>query len=242
VPDVIQSLWIGEHLSPMERLSIASFLRNGHPFHLYVYGKPDGIPEGTVVLDANEILSSSRIFKYTAYDTYAGFSNFFRYKLLLEKGGWWVDTDTVCLKPFEFQEPFVFVNEMERSASNRHGLPVVGTSVLKAPPASALMYSAWAVCDGMNPGELGWGECGPILVGRLVEEFALQQHIQAPDIFCPLHWRDWDLQLKPGISWSFGEQTVAVHLWNELWRRRGADKDQAWPADSLYEQLKRRYL
>ncbi len=100
MPDVIQRLWIGERLSPMERLSITSFLRNGHPFHLYVYGKPDGVPEGTVVLDANEILPSSRIFKYAAHNTYAGFANFFRYKLLSEKGGWWVDADTVCLKPF----------------------------------------------------------------------------------------------------------------------------------------------
>ena len=31
---VVQGLWIGDRLSVMERLSIASFLRNGHQYHL----------------------------------------------------------------------------------------------------------------------------------------------------------------------------------------------------------------
>ncbi len=34
---VIHSLWIGTQLSTMEQLSISSFLKNGHRFHLYVY-------------------------------------------------------------------------------------------------------------------------------------------------------------------------------------------------------------
>src|SRR4029077_9309329 len=96
----------------MERLCITSFLQNGHPFHLYVYQPIEGVPDGTVVLDANQILPSSRVFKYKDHDTYAGFSNFFRYKLLCEKGGWWVDADTVCLQPFEFPEPLVFSSVM----------------------------------------------------------------------------------------------------------------------------------
>ena len=32
---MIQSMWIGSRLSVMERLSIQSYLEQGHPFHLY---------------------------------------------------------------------------------------------------------------------------------------------------------------------------------------------------------------
>src|SRR5579883_2826667 len=71
----------------MERLCIASFLKHGHEVHLYVYQDTEGIPPGTVVRDGREILPESRIFMYREYATYAGFANFFRYKLLLEKGG-----------------------------------------------------------------------------------------------------------------------------------------------------------
>src|SRR4051812_6131780 len=92
---IIQSLWIGARLSTMERLSIASFLHHGHDYHLFTYGPVEGIPPGTVVQDACEILTESRIFQYRDHASYAGFANFFRYKLLLERGGWWVDTDAV---------------------------------------------------------------------------------------------------------------------------------------------------
>src|ERR1700716_1693870 len=111
MPGIIQSLWIGDRLSVMERLCISSFLHHGHPFHLYVYQDTAGIPPGTVILDGNTILPASRIFTYTEHKTYAGFANFFRYKLLLEKGGWFVDADTICLRPFEFGDGHVFSSE-----------------------------------------------------------------------------------------------------------------------------------
>jgi mannosyltransferase OCH1-like enzyme len=88
----------------MEQLCIASFLHHGHSFHLYVYQDTAGIPAGTVVLDGNTILPADRIFTYREHKTYAGFANFFRYKLLLEKGGWFVDADTICVKPFNFRK------------------------------------------------------------------------------------------------------------------------------------------
>src|SRR5438105_1989553 len=90
--EVIQGLWVGERLSVMERLSIASFLHHGHAYHLYTYGPVAGLPAGAVRQDARAILPESMIFQYRDHASYAGFSNYFRYKLLLERGGWWVDT------------------------------------------------------------------------------------------------------------------------------------------------------
>src|SRR6266850_2985168 len=109
---IIQGLWIGPELSVMEQLSIASFMRNGHEYHLYIYDEPKNVPVGTVIKDANEILPASSVFQYKQYPSYSGFSNFFRYKLLLERGGWWIDADTICLKPFDFPEDNVFSTEI----------------------------------------------------------------------------------------------------------------------------------
>jgi hypothetical protein len=221
----------------MERLSIASFLQNGHPFHLYVYEDTEGIPPGAVLRDANEILSYSQIFTYPEYDTYAGFANFFRYKLLLERGGWWADTDTVCLRPFEFSTPFVFSSELASSA-----VPQVNVGVLKAPPQSAIFEEAWDFCRSVNPKNLVWGQCGTALMGTLVERHSLTQFVQPPVAFCPLHYPEWEMQLDPEASWLFGAETFAVHLWNEMWRRAGSDKNRRWDEQCLYERLKRRYL
>ena len=41
----------------------------------------------------------------------AAFSNLFRYKLLLERGGWWVDTDVICLRPFRVRDELVIASE-----------------------------------------------------------------------------------------------------------------------------------
>jgi mannosyltransferase OCH1-like enzyme len=111
VNKIIQSLWIGQRLSFMERLSIASFLANGHDYHLYAYEDLENAPAGIVVKTADEIIPRSLIFQYKNYPSYAGFSNFFRYKLLLSNGGWWADTDVICLKHFGFEEPYVFASE-----------------------------------------------------------------------------------------------------------------------------------
>ena len=114
-------------MTAIERLSITSFIENGHTFDLYSYGAIQGIPEGTQLRNAAEILPVERVFRYRDHSSYAGFSNFFRYKLLSERGGWWVDLDAVCLKPFDFDDEFVFCPSSSRmagrcrtSGSSRH--------------------------------------------------------------------------------------------------------------------------
>ena len=73
--DLIQSLWMGGPLSEMEKLSIRSFVKNGHPYHLYTYGDVESVPDGAIIVDANEILPSSMAF--TLRGGYSSFSDFF---------------------------------------------------------------------------------------------------------------------------------------------------------------------
>ena len=75
---VVQSLWIGNRLSTLERLAIASFLANGHEYHLYGYGDVQGVPRGVTLKDGNAILPESRLFTYSdgfAKGSYAAVSN-----------------------------------------------------------------------------------------------------------------------------------------------------------------------
>ncbi len=225
----IQSLWIGPRLTAMERASLASFVRHGHDVHLYTYGDVDGVPPGVVVRDGSEILAPERIFRYREHDTVSGFSNFFRYKLLSERGGWWVDTDVICLRPFTFEDEHVFASELSKGAA------VVTSCVIKAPPGSEAMRFAWEFCNARDPASLRWGETGPALAQQVVERFGLQAAVQPPQVFCPIPFWEWrrvleDIELP---------DAHAVHLWNELWRRNGVDKDAPHDPRSLYERLKR---
>jgi mannosyltransferase OCH1-like enzyme len=233
---IIQGLWIGPELSVLEQLSLASFLRNGHEYHLYVYDEPKNIPEATVIKDANEILPAANIFQYQHSPSYAGFANFFRYKLILERGGWWADTDTVCLKRFEFPEQYVFSSEIIQ------GLEVVTSGIFKCPAGSEAMGYAWGVCQTKDPGKLVWGETGPRLAGEVVREYSLERYQQAAQVFCPLGYSEWHKVLEPDADVRLDERSYAIHLWNEMWRAAGQDKNAAYPERCLYEQLKRKYL
>jgi len=233
---IIQGLWIGAELSVMEQLSLASFLQNGHEYHLYTYDHVKNIPARTIVKDANEILPSASIFQYKHQQSYAGFANFFRYKLLLERGGWWVDTDVICLKPFAFPEEYVFATEIIA------GRDVVTSGIIKAPIGSEAMGQAWEVCQSKNPLELLWGETGPKLVAEVVRKFSLERYAKPHQVFCPLSYLDWHNVLETPAESFLSETTHSIHLWNEMWREVGQDKSARYPDSCLYEQLKTRYL
>lgn len=233
---IVQGLWIGAELSLMERMAIASFMMNGHEYHLYVYEDVKNIPAGTIIKDANEILPSSMIFQYRDFKSYSGFSNFFRYKLLLERGGWWVDTDVICLQPFDFATEYVFASEISE------GQEVANSGVIKAPASSPAMAYAWQVCREKNVETLMWGETGPRLIGEAVRLYSLENFRQEAQVFCPLSYSEWDKVLEPSAVWTFDKTTYALHLWNEMWRRARVDKNQTYHPECLYEELKKRYL
>ena len=108
---VVQSLWVGDRLSRMEYYSIKSFLVLGYTFHLYTYNKVKNVPKGTIIKDASKIMPKKEIFELKEKKTYLPFSDIWRYKLLYDKGGYWVDLDMIALKRFDFKEPPVFSSE-----------------------------------------------------------------------------------------------------------------------------------
>ena len=239
---IIQSLWVGPRLSPMEQLSIASFLRHGHEFHLYTYEEVAGVPPGTVIKDANEIIPAS-VRNYRDFPKLAIFADFFRYKLLLEKGGWWVDTDTVCVKPFDLPQDYAFSSEVMALGGGR---TIIGTQVnngnIKAPVGSPIMAALWNRCLEMNYKNIEWGASGPTLMEAHVEQFGLRSFVQPPQVFCPV--MAWEVRklVNNDVVFAIPQEAYAVHLWNEMWGRAELDKNATYPPGCAYEQLKRRFL
>jgi hypothetical protein len=241
---IIQSLWIGATLSKMERLCIISFLENGHDFHLYTYEPVNGVPSKTIIKDANEILPRSMIFSYqqgVEKGSWAGFSNYFRYKLLHMKGGYWVDTDTICLKPYDFKEDFVFCTQLDES-----GREELNNSVIKAPPGSLLLLDLFEACISKDVASLRFGECGPVLMRDAVKRHNLGHFAKPYSAFSPLHY--YELNKIVGTNSNIDDymsalfaHSYSVHLWNEMWRRSSIDKNGQFPSGSVYQFLLNRY-
>jgi hypothetical protein len=217
---IIQSLWIGPRLSTMEQLCIRSFLANGHEFHLYCYHPITGVPENTIIKDASEIVPESDVEKFPHL---ANFADWFRYNLIFKKGGWWVDLDTICLKPFDFVEEYVH-----------------RCNPFKCPPHAAVMEWCIAECKKKDWSKLKWTEIGPLLVEEATKYFP-QIEFGTGQVFHPLDWPDWKRVIDP-IRVPIHHDSYAIHLCHEMWRLNKQDPDAKYPNSCLYEELKRKYL
>lgn len=227
---IVNSLWIGS-LGNMERMSMISHLQHGHCYRLWTYQNVVA-PEGVEVRDANEILSAGETFTYQIGEekgSFSAFSNVFRYKLLLEQGGWWCDTDVVCLKPFNFTEPYVFASERYKTGSCG---PT--TCVICVPPSSDIMNYCWEKSIKEDRRTLRWGTIGPSLLMEAIFHYQLERYLRLVDDFCPINWFDIQPLFLPGTI----PDSYAVHLWNEIWRRQKLDKEATFPQNCIFEQLK----
>lgn len=234
----VHSLWIGERLSTLEVLSIRSHIRVGHNYTLWTYGPVAGVPEGVYLKDAREVMPECDVFAYEVGEgkgSYSACSNLFRYKLLRDHDVWWVDTDVVALKPFDFKEPSVFASER-----NRNGSSNPTTCVIKMGRMVAQDCYNLACRMASDRAKLQWSTIGPRLLSQIVFTWPLgdlMQYVQPPHVFCPVNW--FDAEFDPPVHQPPSlERSYAVHLWHEMWRRRGIDKDGTYPADCLFERLK----
>jgi hypothetical protein len=231
---VVQSLWIGDRLSPLEVMCIKSFLDNGHDFHLYTYGDIKNIPLNTTIKDANEILPESEIFRYNN-GSVSAFSNWFRYKLLYERGGWWVDTDIVCNKPFDDNAPQIFTSEFT-GEGHKHAT----TGVIKTILGCSVMKYCWDYCQKRGKLNLPWGEIGPRLLNKAINELNKTELVADPIYYHPFHYEQTNKLIVPN-GLSAPEESYSLHLWNEMWSRYGIDKNETYPVDSLYGKLQNKH-
>ena len=235
--DTIQTLWTHGALSVMECLCLTSFLKTGHTVHLYTYEEVQGVPKGVVVQDGNEIISQSFL-DYRTFINNGTFADFFRYKLLLDKGGWWVDTDLVALKYFDFSSAYVFgcmgPYPYQDSAPKKRALrqpprPKVMTekdwpggwvcnACMKVPSNSEVMSYMWHECLKFDPSTIRWSEdVGPKLLDKAVRKHGLHQSVLNTRHFHPVAPELVRDLIDPRVSWDFHSETYAVHLWNDMW-------------------------
>jgi hypothetical protein len=220
----------------LELLTLHSFLKFGFRFKLWLYEPlQHELPEGILVGNANEIIPADKVFRYKHKSQFghgkgsvAGFSDIFRYKLLLDKGGWWVDMDITCLQPLDIDKPYFF--------RQHHHLTVVG-NIMKCPKGSELMRLCYEeAINEVNEHNTDWHK--PIDI--------LNKHIAALDLSHFIvggvtnqdRWDDTGAYVYTSKSfpgdWSF------VHWQNEEWRNQKLNKNN-FPYRGTLAQLMTQY-
>ena len=231
---VINGFWEGDRLTNIQKLCIRSFQDNGHDFHLYVKGQTEGIPAGTIVHDVREILPPI-IPPFTAPNF---FSDYFRAKLIYEVGGYYSDVDEICLKPFNFTEPYVFVSEVWQLDPSKF---VNNGCIFKAPPKCEFLADIIRTIESMDVQHpTSWVCMGPELFTKMIPKYNLGQYVKEPAVFDPLRPERLGDFVSGGQTWDLS-QAYATHLRTSYWSGARFQPNATYESDSLFEQLKRKH-
>jgi Alpha 1,4-glycosyltransferase conserved region len=232
-----QSFWLQPRLTPLEDLCISSFIAHGHRFTLYSYNEIERVPEGCVLEDARTVLPEDAVFGYRTgpvVGSPAAFANLFRYKLLLDRGGWWVDTDTLCLTDDIRDTEYVFVRGHDMVYAN---------GIVRVPAGSEFAAKAFerAAAQGKD---VEWLGNGPTLFTELIAEMGLEAATWPTSDFLPLGWDEaiavFDPQRADEVAGRVGNSTFH-HLWNQMLMMYNILKTVRPPKDSYLERMYARY-
>jgi hypothetical protein len=210
----INMLWTDGPLSRLERLAMRSFIENKHDLRVWSYESLD-LPAGAQLMDAAEIMPRETL-RYSS--DYMNFSARFRFKLLFERGGCWVDTDVICIHPFDMADEMY-------AWSDDHTIEI---AVLCLPKGSKRASDM-----------LEWVSAHRTRLGiEKFTEYADKSLALCPVSFYPIRPHDWRsfFRHSPPIDGCY-----AVHCWNHLIKQSRYDKNARYPQESLFEQLCSRY-
>ena len=225
-----QSFWHGGALSPYELFCLKSFIDCGYAVDLYTYDLKLVAPAGVRVCDAAELVSRDEVFVYQAEGFGKGspsaFSNYFRYKLLAERGGWWIDTDVVCLT-----DCIPVVNEFFA----RQDKDFVACGTMYFPPRHPIMLRCLEQTIKLGR-TVKWGDTGPHMLTRVLEERGSLDRAAPASVCYPIHYSQALDLLRPSKTAVLApriETSLFLHLWNSMLVYRGVQKTCLPPKGSL---------
>lgn len=234
MPHLFQSFWSGPPLSLYERLCLKSFIDHGHRFVLYSFDPKLEAPAGVELRDAADILDPSEFFVYRGNGfgrgSPAAFANLFRYELLSRLGGWWVDTDMVCLSGNIPPVRAFYAKQHDGQFNN---------AALCFPPWHPVMLRCLAEARRMGQ-NLIWGQSGPALLTTVLEQILSGREIAPTWLAYPVPVQNAFAILRPErTEWvaELARPSWFLHLWNEALRSRGIDKNRTPPPGSFLHGL-----
>jgi hypothetical protein len=194
------------------------------------------VPPGCELRDARRILDPSEVYLDQSpehFGTVSGFANLFRYALLHELGGWWADTDVVCLARDIPETTYVF--------AAHDG--TIQNAIIRLPAGSDL--TAVALRRARDAGKARpFGGTGPVLLTEVVQELGLGEHAWNEERLYPVAWKDALAVFDPDQAQQVARKAAKasfLHLWNEVLRVHGILKTVRPPSGSFLGELYNRY-
>jgi Tfp pilus assembly protein PilF len=247
--DPIHCFWSDALPSGMAHLALRSMIRQGHPVKLYTYDDVATmqalVPPGVMVADAGSVVPKSTYHHALVHSEIRYFSDIFRYAVLQEFGGWWLDVDIVLVKPLDFASEHVFSTQWS-GVENGH---VCVGGVMRAPKGSLHMANLYALSLQrlFSEKRVEYGAVGPLLLSEyllLSNDGNLLSSILPPTAFNAIDGSEVDLlvsESRDGFEILSDPRVTGVHLWGKMWDERGLRLDSV-PDESVAGYLKKLVL
>jgi hypothetical protein len=215
------SLWVGGPLTKIQEISLASFVFYGHEITLYVYDDSIQVPLGVNKADAREVLPEDDLF--LVENSYAGFSDVFRYNMINKTGLVWVDADTICLSnDWSFKDNIFASIELD----GPHQSVVGGVLSLKQ-NSEILKYLIESV-NHVDKEKMVWAELGPKLLDKAFKHFEYMNYAYDWQVFLGIKFEDWNVLWDPeslNEVLNLYSTSKCISVYNQMCTRAGINKN-----------------
>lgn len=239
----VNMFWMGPRLSMLETGCMLSALRAGHAVTVFSYEKPSNLPAGIQWENAAGVLPRENFVLYRGQGAALG-SNLFRYRLMEQQRGLWLDTDMLVLKPIigDGTEIFGWQNQV-----------LINSAVLFLPPHSPVLRDLLAFTSDLHPrppfldrrdrlkiglrraigrpmhvSRMPWGVWGPNALTHFIRRNGCEGRAQPCDVFYPVPFEQCETLIRAGtaVEDRITPATRAIHLWNEGLRRLSGQQER----------------
>lgn len=242
-----------------------SVLRCGHDVTLYAYERPKNLPLGVDWQDAAEILPRDKFMLFKNTQPALG-SDLFRYHLMAQSKGLWIDTDVLLLQPivrtqsdvFGWQDAMRINGAVLYLAQKGKLLADIMAFVAEEHPIPAFyservrhqLATRKQIGKAMHVKDLPWGVWGPDALTYYISINGLTKTAKSPAVFYPVHWSHAHhvFSSNHDITEKLQPETMAIHLWNAMLRKASTATPDATPgklmigAGSFFETFCRKEL
>ena len=216
-----------------------SFIRHGYELRIHTYEPNRDYPEEASVCDAERLLPKELSTAYTQAgkkESLASFANRFRYKLLLEQGGLWIDTDMLCLRPEQEMAQFAHCYQDKLLVGRQNKLRVNNALIMVQQANHAIVDRLSREVEEAGFVIKKWGDIGPMLLTRIVKECPDLVEVVGESAFYPIEYGLFFNLLLPErreVCERACESAYTVHLWNEFYRSNAIPKNVLPPEGSF---------
>jgi len=209
----------------------ASMRAAGHPVRVWSYspeklGFLSGL--GVEVRSAADVVPRGLFKQIINASEIRYFSDIFRYAVLYEHGGLWMDSDVVLIRPFPFRGDY-FLNLQWRGAHAGHF--ICGNAIFAKPYSRHFrnLYEM-SVARFTEAHQTRFGEIGPRLLSDYVmsEDGAeLREWLFSPAFFNPIDWTEVERFNEPIAAladYLHDPRVIGIHLWNARTNARSREE------------------